>query len=121
MAVGHVARFGHRRCNLQSITQQMHAGHVFGLVSNPVDFAPAFVRRNEVICNCTGLHWRQYIQHIRFYIAEFELGDIVGDINIHQLRTTAIFDHTGIHLGPGFLEQTRFGGDIHICVEDEHL
>ena len=117
--VGHMARFGHGRRNLNRVANHMDVFGRFGFVRQEVDLAPALVSGGESGAdrNVAGSHGRHHIEHIGLeVVVELEFQRAGGHIHIGQRVFWPVFDDVLVPLGPGFFEQRAFGGDVVIRV-----
>ncbi len=124
MLVGHVARLGHGRRDLQRVAQDVDVPGGLGFHGQPVHLAPALVGGGQarIVRHVAGAHGRQHVEHLGFHvIVEVELERAAGGIDIGQLVLGAVFDDALVALGPSLLEQRAFGRDVVVGVQDQHL
>ena len=124
MLVGHVARFGHARGDLDRVTQHVHVFGRFGLEGQEVHLTPALVGRGQpgVEGNVTSPHGRNDVEHAGLeVVVELELQGLGGDIHVRDIVFVAVLDDAFVAIGPGLLEQRTFGGHVLVGVQNQHL
>ena len=124
MLVGHVARFGHGRGNLDGVAEHVDIFVDFGLESEEVHVTPALVGGGQPSVDSNGArpHGGDHVEHVSLQaIAELKLQRVRRCVHIDQRVFGPVLQNALVAFCPGLLEQRSFGRHVVVGIQHQHL